>query len=75
MYFGGLTSGFNYMGYAGKHTIYSTDSPEQKVAKMARQAVLRGVQNGGGVTEVKLHTDQSGASGVNEYFSALGYTA
>jgi hypothetical protein len=43
------------------------------VAKKAKQALAKGIQDGGPVTDVKPKSDQSGASGENDYFSALGY--
>lgn len=50
------------------------DDPDT-IAKKAKAALAKGVQDGGGVTQVKMHTDQTGANGSNDYFSALGYDA
>ncbi len=51
------------------------DTQTEKIAMMARAAVLQGLGGGGPVSEIKLTSDQSGASGQNDYFSALGYNA
>lgn len=51
------------------------DTATEKIAIMARQAVVQGLGAGGAVNPVKMHSDQSGGTGVNDYFSALGYDA
>ena len=37
--------------------------------------MAKGIQDGGPVTEYKPTSDRSGASGENDYWSALGYDA
>lgn len=52
-----------------------TEEEQAKLKQTARGALAKGVNGGGGVTQVKMSTDQSGASGQNDYFAALGYNA
>jgi len=47
----------------------------EKVKAMARAARLKGMGDGGPVNQIKVTSDQSGATGINDYFSALGYDA
>jgi hypothetical protein len=46
---------------------------QSDIAKKAKQAVSKGINDGGQVTPVKRTSDESGANGNNDYFSALGY--
>lgn len=39
----------------------------------AKQALLKGMQDGGPVTDFKPSSDTSGATGSNDYYSALGF--
>jgi len=43
------------------------------IAQKAKEARLKGMQDGGPVDDYKPTTDQSGATGSNDYYSALGY--
>ncbi|MCE3236048.1 MAG: hypothetical protein K0Q50_2228 [Vampirovibrio sp.] len=81
MALGGVTPGLDPLGF---YNVYdpvladmdpTPDTAREKMAVMARQAVLKGLNDGGGVGQIKLTTDQSGATGQNDYFSALGYNA
>jgi len=54
----------------------SGSTPSQSSAQIkakAKQALAKGVQDGGPVEDYKPTTDQSGATGNNDYFSALGF--
>lgn len=80
MALGGLTPGFDPLGLYAYDPVLADmdqtpDSAQEKMAVMARQAVLKGLNDSSGVSQVKLSTDQSGANGQNDYFSALGYNA
>lgn len=44
-------------------------------AQQAKKALAKGVQDGGSVTAYKPRGDMSGANGIHDYFSALGYDA
>jgi hypothetical protein len=46
---------------------------QNDTARKAKQALSKGVNDGGPVTPVKRTSDASGANGENDYFSALGY--
>ena len=50
-------------------------SGQDKTAALAKRALAKGIQDGGPVTEYKPTSDRSGASGENDYWSALGYDA
>lgn len=52
-----------------------TEEEQAKVRQQARAAIAKGTKDGGGVTQIKMSTDQTGASGQNDYFAALGYNA
>lgn len=54
----------------GKHNSSPTASSLAQKAKAAR---FRGMQDGGPVDDYKPTTDRSGATGSNDYYSALGY--
>ncbi len=54
----------------------AADSTGQaQIAAKAKQALAKGVQDGGQVDDYKPKSDLTGASGDNDYWSALGYDA
>ena len=54
----------------------ATQDPQQlSIAAKAQEALAKGVNDGGPVNDVKTYSDQSGKTGDNDYFSALGYDA
>lgn len=56
--------------------LFSNAAPMKPLSKAKWQTVLQNAMNDGGpVDDVKMTSDQTGASGENDYFSALGYDA
>jgi hypothetical protein len=72
---GGLLPGLGLANFFGVPDPADEQDPQKKIAAMARQAVIRGAGESAGVTPIKMKSDQSGSTGMNDYYSALGYEA
>jgi hypothetical protein len=57
-------------------SLFSSNGTLKPISKAKWQSVLqKALQDGGQVDDVKMYSDQTGQSGENDYFSALGYDA
>ena len=65
-------SSYGQKQYTPSATASSGNHPS-KLAQKAKQARLKGMQDGGPVDDYKPTSDRSGATGSNDYYSALGY--
>lgn len=81
-----VTRSVSYDTYAPSPSIFSGYSPpspapapssqssqQAQIAAEAKQALAQGVQDSSPVDDVKTYSDQTGAQGSDDYYSALGY--
>ena len=69
-------SGYSYSGYQSSSyqpSGYQSGTQGKSVAELAAQARATGAHDQSQVEPVKTYADLSGNSGMNDYYTALGY--